>query len=141
VTPRPWPWQEENEKLKDEMAVMAMEGHLAGFGGDLSAEEWAYQQAKQQHSSYLVASVGVVGVFLGADTSNKNVRFASSACARRRWWPGTSTGFTPPGWDSAPVSGWWGVGEGLVYGMRGRGGEISRSGPYQRCSVGVISQS
>jgi hypothetical protein len=22
---------------------------------------------------------------------------ASSACARRRWWPGVSTGFTPPG--------------------------------------------
>jgi hypothetical protein len=32
--------EEENEKLKDQMAVMAMEGHvLAGFGGDLSAEE------------------------------------------------------------------------------------------------------
>jgi hypothetical protein len=24
---------------------------VAGFGGDLSAEEQAYQQAKQQHSS------------------------------------------------------------------------------------------
>ena len=43
--------EEENEKLKDQMAVMAMEGHVAGFGGDLSAEEQAYQQAKQQHSS------------------------------------------------------------------------------------------
>jgi hypothetical protein len=43
--------EEENEKLKDEMAMMAMEGHVAGFGGDLSAEEQAYQQAKQQHSS------------------------------------------------------------------------------------------
>ena len=32
--------------------MMAMEGHVAGFGGDLSAEEQgAYQQAKQQHSS------------------------------------------------------------------------------------------
>ena len=41
----------ENEKLKDQMAMMAMEGHVAGFGGDLSAEEQAYQQAKQQHSS------------------------------------------------------------------------------------------
>jgi hypothetical protein len=29
-----------------------MEGHVAGFDGDLSAEEQAcYQQAKQQHSS------------------------------------------------------------------------------------------
>jgi hypothetical protein len=44
--------EEENEKLTDQMAVMAMEGHVAGFGGDLSAEEQAYQQAnKQQHSS------------------------------------------------------------------------------------------
>jgi hypothetical protein len=43
---------DENEKLKDEMAMMAMEGHVAGFGDDdLSAEEQAYQQAKQQHSS------------------------------------------------------------------------------------------
>jgi hypothetical protein len=44
---------EENEELKDQMAVMAMEGPVAGFGGDLSAEEQAsgYQQAKQQHSS------------------------------------------------------------------------------------------
>jgi hypothetical protein len=33
------------------MAMMAMEGSVAGFGGDLSAEEQAYQQAKQQHSS------------------------------------------------------------------------------------------
>jgi hypothetical protein len=33
------------------MAVMAMKGPVAGFGGDLSAEERAYQQAKQQHSS------------------------------------------------------------------------------------------
>ena len=43
--------EEENEKLKDQMAMMAMEGSVAGFGGDLSAEEQAYQQAKQQHSS------------------------------------------------------------------------------------------
>jgi hypothetical protein len=35
----------------DQMALMTMEGHVAGFGGDLSAEEQAYQQAKQQHSS------------------------------------------------------------------------------------------
>jgi hypothetical protein len=41
----------ENEELKDQMAVMATEGPVAGFGGDLSAEEQAYQQAKQQHSS------------------------------------------------------------------------------------------
>jgi hypothetical protein len=41
----------ENEELKDQMAMMATEGHVAGFGGDLSAEEQAYQQAKQQHSS------------------------------------------------------------------------------------------
>jgi hypothetical protein len=33
------------------MAVMAMEGPVAGFGDDLSAEERAYQQAKQQHCS------------------------------------------------------------------------------------------
>jgi hypothetical protein len=34
------------------MTVMAMEGRpVAGFGGNLSAEERAYQQAKQQHSS------------------------------------------------------------------------------------------
>jgi hypothetical protein len=43
--------EEENKNLKDEMAMMAMEGHVAGFGGDLSAEEHAYQQAKQRHSS------------------------------------------------------------------------------------------
>ena len=43
--------EEENEKLKDEMAMIAMEGHVAGFGDDLSAEEQAYQQAKQQHRS------------------------------------------------------------------------------------------
>ena len=43
--------EDENEKLKDQMAMMAMEGHVAGFGGDLSAEEQAYQQAKQQHTS------------------------------------------------------------------------------------------
>ena len=43
--------EEENEELKDQKAVMAMEGPVAGFGGDLSAEEQAYQQAKQQHSS------------------------------------------------------------------------------------------
>ena len=36
--------EEENQKLKDEMAMMAMEGHVAGFGGDLP-------KAKQQHSS------------------------------------------------------------------------------------------
>jgi hypothetical protein len=33
------------------MTVMAMEGPVAGFGNELSAEEGAYQQAKQQHSS------------------------------------------------------------------------------------------
>jgi hypothetical protein len=43
--------EEENEKLKDQMAMMAMESHVADFGGDLSAEQQAYQQAKQQHSS------------------------------------------------------------------------------------------
>jgi hypothetical protein len=37
--------------MEGQMAVMAMEGPVAGFGGDLSAEEQAYQQAKQQHSS------------------------------------------------------------------------------------------
>ena len=40
----------ENEKLKDQMAMMAMEGPVAGFGNELSAEESAYQQANQQHS-------------------------------------------------------------------------------------------
>jgi hypothetical protein len=43
--------EEGNGKLKDQMAMMATEGHVAGFGDDLSAEEQAYQQAKQQHSS------------------------------------------------------------------------------------------
>ena len=43
--------EEENEELKDQKAMMAMEGPVAGFGGDLSAEEQAYQQAKQQHGS------------------------------------------------------------------------------------------
>ena len=44
--------EEENKKLKDQMAVMAMEGHVAVFGGDLSAgKEQAYLQAKQQHGS------------------------------------------------------------------------------------------
>ena len=37
--------------LKDEMAYGPMEGSVAGFGDDLSAEERAYQQAEQQHSS------------------------------------------------------------------------------------------
>jgi hypothetical protein len=37
--------------LKDEMAYGPMEGSVAGFGDDMSAEEQAYQQAKQQHSS------------------------------------------------------------------------------------------
>jgi len=41
----------EIQLLRDEMAMMAMEGSVAGFGGDLSPEEQAYQQAKQQHSS------------------------------------------------------------------------------------------
>jgi hypothetical protein len=37
--------EEENEKLEDQMAIMAMEGPLAvaGFGNELSAEEWPYQ--------------------------------------------------------------------------------------------------
>ena len=39
------------ELLKDEMAYGPMEGSVAGFGDDMSAEEQAYQQAKQQHSS------------------------------------------------------------------------------------------
>jgi hypothetical protein len=43
--------EEENEELKDQKAMMAMEGPVAGFGGDLSAEEQAHQQAKQQHCS------------------------------------------------------------------------------------------
>jgi hypothetical protein len=51
-----------------------------------------------------VASVGVVGVFLGASTSNEDVRFASSACARRRWAVARDVqGICAP-WDSAPVS-------------------------------------
>jgi hypothetical protein len=33
------------------MAMMATGGPVAGFGDDLSAEEKAYQQAKQHHSS------------------------------------------------------------------------------------------
>jgi hypothetical protein len=35
----------ESEKLKDQMAMMAVEGPLwrALFGNELSAEEWAYQ--------------------------------------------------------------------------------------------------
>jgi hypothetical protein len=37
--------------LKGEMAYGAMEGSVAGFGDDRSAEERAYQQAEQQHSS------------------------------------------------------------------------------------------
>jgi hypothetical protein len=44
--------EEKIEKLKDQMAVMATGGHLAGFGGDLSAEEQAYQQATQQQHSF-----------------------------------------------------------------------------------------
>jgi hypothetical protein len=39
--------EEENEEPKDQMAMMAMGGPVAGFGGDLSAEEQAHQQAKQ----------------------------------------------------------------------------------------------
>jgi hypothetical protein len=33
------------------MAYGPMEGSVAGLGDDLSTEEQAYQQAKQQHSS------------------------------------------------------------------------------------------
>jgi hypothetical protein len=43
--------EEENQKLKDQMVVMATGGPAAGFGGDLSAEEQTHQQATQQHSS------------------------------------------------------------------------------------------
>jgi hypothetical protein len=41
----------ENQLLKDQMAYGPMEGSVAGFGGGLSAEKRAYQQAKQQHNS------------------------------------------------------------------------------------------
>jgi chromosome segregation ATPase len=41
----------ENEVLKDQMAMMAIEGPVAGAGDDLSAKEQAYQQAQRQHSS------------------------------------------------------------------------------------------
>jgi hypothetical protein len=58
---------------------------VAGFGNELSAEETAYQlPASKTAAQFLVAGVRVVGVFLGANTTNKNVRFASSVCARRR---------------------------------------------------------
>jgi hypothetical protein len=43
--------EEENENLKDEMAYGPMEGSVAGFGGDSSAEEQPYQQAKQRNNS------------------------------------------------------------------------------------------
>ena len=35
----------------DDLAYGTMEGYVAGFGDDLSAEEQAYQQAQRQHSS------------------------------------------------------------------------------------------
>ena len=41
----------EIQLLRDDLAYGPMEGSVAGFGDDLSAEEQAYQQAKQQHSS------------------------------------------------------------------------------------------
>jgi hypothetical protein len=37
--------------LKTDLAYGMMEGSVAGFGDDLSAEEQAYQQAQRQHSS------------------------------------------------------------------------------------------
>ena len=37
--------------LKTDLAYGPMEGSVAGFGDDLSAEEQAYQQAQRQHSS------------------------------------------------------------------------------------------
>jgi hypothetical protein len=39
------------ELLKDDLAYGPMEGPVAGFGDDLSAEEQSYQQAKQRHST------------------------------------------------------------------------------------------
>jgi hypothetical protein len=42
---------QQHQQIAELEAMMAMGGHVAGFGGDLSAEEQAYQQAKQQHSS------------------------------------------------------------------------------------------
>jgi hypothetical protein len=41
----------EIQLLKDDLAYGPMEGSVAGFGDDLSAEEQAYQQAQRQHSS------------------------------------------------------------------------------------------
>jgi hypothetical protein len=42
----------QTQLLKDEVAFGSMGGSVAaGFGDDLSAEEWAYQQAKQQYRS------------------------------------------------------------------------------------------
>ena len=55
--------EEENEELKDQKAVMAMEGPVAGFGGDLSAEEQAHQQAKQQHCVLSSKCGGSGGLF------------------------------------------------------------------------------
>jgi hypothetical protein len=37
--------------LKDEVAYGPVEGSVAGFGDDLSAEEQPYQQAKQRNGS------------------------------------------------------------------------------------------
>jgi hypothetical protein len=42
----------QNQLLNEQMAVMAMGGYVAGFIDELSAEEQAFQQVKQQHSSY-----------------------------------------------------------------------------------------
>jgi hypothetical protein len=58
--------------MKDDLAYVPMEGSVAGFGDDLSAEEQAYQQVQRTAAAqFVVASVGVVGVFLGANTTNK----------------------------------------------------------------------
>jgi hypothetical protein len=62
--------------LKDEMAYGAMEGSVAGSGGDLSAECRVQRNgptSKQSSSTVLSsrcgAPVGVVGMFLGANTT------------------------------------------------------------------------
>jgi chromosome segregation ATPase len=47
--------EEENEKLKDEMAMMAMEGHVAGSGDEMSGEEQPSRPASRTVCYCLVA--------------------------------------------------------------------------------------
>jgi hypothetical protein len=123
----------ENENPKEQIAAMKAGNSEAGYRRR-NERRGTSRPASRTVCYCLVASVGVVGVFLGANTSNKNVRFASpSACARRRWCPGTSTGFMPPG--IPPLCQLMGCGWGVGIWHVGAGGSKSPvMGPNCQCA-------